>query len=162
DNPRTASMTDVALRSLRSRIPEMRAEAQILLRRIRLHGDVGTSGIQSAQKGRSRMPLGPGVYAELELRVPRIGWRGITDLLILSDDSCEIVDFKIGAPDEEHRFQLRVYALLWSRDSELNPTGRLVDKLTLSYSGGDVRIDPPTSADLDALENELVRRRCGA
>jgi hypothetical protein len=109
-----------------------------------------------------RCPLGPGSYPELELRVPRIGWHGIADLLILSPQSCEIMDFKTGAKHDAHRFQLQVYALLWSRDSELNPEGRLIDKLTISYDNTEVTVDPPTVLELDALEQKLVERRLGA
>jgi hypothetical protein len=55
-----------------------------------------------------------------------------------------------------------VYALFWSRDSELNPTARAVDRLTLSYPVGEVWIDPPTLTELDALERELLARRQAA
>ena len=162
NNPRAAPVLDVALRSLRAQIPEMRTEAQTLLGRIKLHGGAATSGEESAGKGRPRIPLGPGVYPELDIRAPLIGWRGTADLLMLSTGNCEIVDFKTGALDDAHRFQLRVYALLWSRDSELNPTSRTVDRLTLSYIAGEVSVDPPTAAELDALERELVDRRRAA
>jgi len=162
DNPRAAPMLEVTLRSLRSRIPQMRTEAQGLLGGVKLNGDTAASGAEVAARGHLRTRLGPGTYPEVDLRAPRIGWRGTADLLTLSDSGCEIVDFKTGAQDDVHQFQIRVYALLWSRDSELNPTGRAVDRLTLSYRGGEVRVDPPTSAELDALERELVDRRQAA
>jgi PD-(D/E)XK nuclease superfamily len=161
-NPRAAPLLEFAVRSLQSRIPKMRAEAQTFLGSVKFHGWPPTSGVESVRKPRSRIPLGPGTYTELELRAPRIGWHGVADLLMLSTDNCEIVDFKTGSPDESHRFQLRVYALLWSRDSELNPTHRPVDALTLSYQGHEVTVDPPTAAELDALESELVDRRQAA
>jgi hypothetical protein len=158
DNPRTAPTLGVALRSLRSRIPQMRTEAQILLGRIKLHRGTAASGVDIAAKDRPRTPLGPGTYPEIELRAPGIGWRGTADLLTVSESSCEIVDFKTGGQDDTHKFQVRVYALLWRRDSELNPTARAVDRLTLSYSTGEVRVDPPTPTELDALERELHDR----
>lgn len=162
DNPRAAPILEVALRSLRSRIPEMRAEAQSLLGRVKLHGGVAPLGAAISTKDSRRTPLGPGTYPELELHAPCIGWRGTADLLTISDSTCEIVDFKTGAPGEAHQFQVRVYALLWSRDSELNPTARAIDRLTLSYRAGDVRVDPPNPTDLDALERELLDRRQAA
>jgi hypothetical protein len=46
-----------------------------------------------------------------ELRAKSIGWKGKADLLVLADDACEITDFKTGAADEAHKFQVRVYAM---------------------------------------------------
>jgi hypothetical protein len=106
--------------------------------------------------------LGPGTYLELELRAPGIGWRGRADLVNVSNTNCEILDFKTGARDEKHLFQIRVYALLWSRDAELNPSSRPADKLTLAYEGANVHVDPPTLAELDSLEGELVDRQDAA
>jgi hypothetical protein len=161
-NPRAEPLLDTAFRTLKSRVPEMRIETQTLLRHITLHEASGTSGNEPARKNGARMPLGPGTYPELILRAPRIGWHGITDLLILSPSVCEIIDFKTGSMDDAHRFQLGVYALLWSRDSELNPTGRTVDRLTLQYQDREVSVDPPTTAQLDALERDLIGRRQAA
>ena len=161
-NPRAVPMLEVALRSLRSRIPDMRTEAQTFLGRINLQAGSTMLAAQPVGKDRPRTALGPGTYPELELRAPRIGWRGTVDLVTVSSGSCEIVDFKTGAPHDAHRFQLRVYALLWSRDAELNPSARPVDRLTLSYRGGELLVDPPTTAELDVLERQLVDRRQAA
>jgi len=98
----------------------------------------------------------------VEFRAKRIGWKGRADLLLLTESACEIVDFKTGAEAEEHTFQLQVYALLWSRDEELNPSGRLADKLTLAYNGCDVMVDAPTESQLQALEREVIARRTAA
>jgi hypothetical protein len=73
-----------------------------------------------------------------------------------------LTDFKTGAPDEAHDFQLQVYALLWSRDSELNPSGRRANQLTVVYSGGQRRIAVPTDIRLQELEREMVARRDAA
>jgi len=162
DNPRTAPMLEVALRSLRSRIPQIRTEVQSFLGRVSFHGSNAASAVRVASKDRRRTPLAPGTYPEIELRAPRIGWHGTADLLTVSESSCDIVDFKTGAQDDAHHFQVRVYALLWNRDSELNPTARAVDRLTLSYPDGQVRVDPPTTTELDALERELHDRHQAA
>jgi hypothetical protein len=158
DNPRAAPTLEVALRSLRSRIPQMRTEAQSLLGRVKLHRGTAAGGVEIVTRDRPRTPLGPGTYPEIELHATGIGWRGTADLLTVSESNCEIVDFKTGAQDNAHKFQVRVYAMLWSRDSELNPTARSVDRLTLCYPTGEVRVDPPTPAELDALERELHDR----
>jgi hypothetical protein len=85
-------------------------------------------------------------------------WRGFIDALILSDTSCEIVDYKTGVPKSEHEEQVRFYSLLWARDAQLNPTGRTVNRLTLSYSTTDVAVEPLTRSQLNVLEQETVSR----
>lgn len=83
---------------------------------------------------------------------------GVADLISLSQERCEMRDFKTGQERDEHAFQLRVYALLWWRDAELNPSARRADSLILSYSSGDVSVDAPGEAELQALERSLVDR----
>ena len=73
----------------------------------------------------SHGPMTAGAYSELEVRSEKIGWKGTLDLLVISPDECEITDFKTGLPREEHRFQIEVYALLWTLDKKRNPQGRL-------------------------------------
>jgi hypothetical protein len=68
------------------------------------------------------------------------------------------VDFKTGFRSNKHEFQMRVYALLWHKDKELNPTSRIANKLTLSYLDGDVDVPPPTHDNLTALELEIKQR----
>jgi hypothetical protein len=87
-----------------------------------------------------------------------MGWRGKIDVLSLSGTSCEIVEFKTGAPQNDHASQVRTYSVLWSRDVELNPAARPADKLTLSYRTGEVSVDPLGPLDLESLERELTER----
>jgi hypothetical protein len=77
-------------------------------------------------------------------------------LLSISEDDCAITDFKTGERSERHELQVRIYALLWARDNELNPSGRRATRLVLSYSQGehdvtgldDVREENALAADL--------------
>jgi hypothetical protein len=115
-------------------------------------------GSESRQRG----PLRSGAFPEIELRAERLGWKGKADLLALSDDFCEITDFKTGTREERHGLQMRVYALLWSRDHDLNPGRRLADRLVLGYTDGEVEVAAPTAEQLDDLEIELVNRRAAA
>jgi hypothetical protein len=116
------------------------------------------------EKRRSQGPgrLRLGTYPEIELHARNIGWKGKVDLLILSDDVCEISDFKTGAQGEGHRFQIQVYSLLWSRDEELNPDRRRANRLVLRYHGEDVEVAAPTPAQLEELERDIVVRRDAA
>lgn len=156
NNPRAMPLLEYASRLLRSQAPEFRVRAQVILCRVCLPGLPAAS----ANSGRSKLS-GPlmGAFPEIELCASRIGWKGKADLLVISDDACEITDFKTGAQDERHRFQIQVYALLWSRDEELNPRRRRVDRLVLRYGGEDVDIAAPTAAQLDDIERHIVARR---
>jgi hypothetical protein len=90
--------------------------------------------------------------------VKHIGWRGIADLLTVFETGCEIYDFKTGERSENHPFQLRVYALLWHRDSALNPGATLARRLVISYPDGDVEVAPLSEGELDVFEQVLIAR----
>ena len=156
NNPRAQSKLDHVGRSLRARVPDLRLRVQSLLSRLRLPQ---TTASQCQSLGpRTRGPLTLGVFSEIELHAREMGWKGKADLIVLTEDACEITDFKTGAPDEDHRFQIEVYALLWSRDSELNPSRKLASRLILGYTNGNVEVPGPTASELDALEHRLMVR----
>ena len=158
-SPRAQPVLEYATRSLRAQVPELRTRAQTMLCRRRLHP---TQGGYAAAISMNRAPLRMGAFPELTLRARHLGWKGKVDLLVLSEEGCEIIDFKTGAPGEHHEFQIRVYALLWSRDAELNPGRRSADRLVLSYGHGDVEVAPPSGDELDDLEGQLVARTAAA
>ena len=155
-SPRANRILEFAARSLRALVPDLRTRTQTMLCSLRLprYALPKTKGKASNQ----RAPLTLGVFPEIEFRVKQIGWKGKVDLLVLSPDTCEITDFKTGVANEKHHFQIQVYALLWSRDVDLNPDGRCADRLVLRYSNGDVDVPTPTARDLSALESEIVAR----
>ncbi|MFC1628532.1 PD-(D/E)XK nuclease family protein [Gemmatimonadota bacterium] len=157
DNPRARALCEYTARSLRARVPELRTRAQTLLCRVQLPQLEGSHSI--SHKSKHLGPLNSGVYSELQLHARSIGWKGKADLLTLSPEVCGITDFKTGKPHDRHRFQIQVYALLWSRDIEINPNGQRADRLVLAYSNGDVEVPAPTAIELDALENQIVARR---
>ena len=164
DNPRMLSMSTV-LETTRAQIPTLRQQVQLLMSRVQLplaairdtDRQINSTG-RGAYSAYARQPLHAGSYAELELHASGLGWIGKIDLLKLSTAECEIVDFKTGAPSPDHQFQILVYNLLWTRDADLNPTGRVADRLTLAYVDGDVAVRPTTGAELCALEEDLQRR----
>lgn len=156
-SPRAQRILEFAARSLRAKLSDLRTRAQTMLCRVRLP----RIPVRSAESNtpRARRPLTVGAFPELELRAEKIGWKGKVDLLVLSADGCEITDFKTGTPDEGHRFQMHVYALLWSRDAQLNPDRRRANRLVLAYAGGNIEFAAPTESELDNLEALLRSRR---
>lgn len=162
-NPRAAPTLEGSRRRLSARVPELRSRVQRLLSRLRPEPRAASPGGPSAHpEGESRHQLAHGTHAEIELRVPELSWHGIADLLTLSTTSCEIRDFKTGTPKQEHEIQLRTYALLWARDRDLNPSGRLADRLVLSYDERDVEAPAPRPNALRSLEDELRERTAAA
>lgn len=165
DNPRAGALMEHAQRTLRGQVPTLRARVQSMLSRIRLPKGAATPTAPSTSKSSGpppRLPLANGSYPEVEVRVKSIGWKGKIDLLVLGDDACEITDFKTGAADERHKFQVRAYALMWRLDDELNPSERLVDRLVLAYEAQDVDVAPPSASEIDDLSRELLARRQAA
>lgn len=161
NNPRALMVMEHAQRTLRGQVPTLRARVQSMLTRLRLPKGVTPASATSTPTlgAPKRIPLVNGTYPEVELRAKSIGWKGKADLLVLGDDVCEITDFKTGAADEAHKFQVRVYAVLWRLDDELNPSGRIVDRLALVYASQDIEVAPPTAQEIDDLDRELLARR---
>ena len=163
-NPRADPVFEEIHRRLTARVPELRSRVQRLLTRIR-PVERCTGGFEPAVNHpgvESRSQLLHGSYAEVEIRAIEMGWRGFADLLTLSKTECEIRDFKTGVPKQEHVSQVRTYALLWALDRELNPAGRLADRLILSYDKGDTEVPAPDKGEIRQLEDELRRRTAEA
>src|SRR5262249_2273869 len=139
ESPRTKHLQAFITTSLQARLPELRMRVQTLLSRARLpcFNVPNTGGHAPARHG-----LTSGAFAEIELHATEIGWKGKADLLVISPDGCEITDFKTGAPDTWHRFQMEVYGLLWCLDTDLNPETRPVKRLVLAYGDQDLDVPP--------------------
>jgi len=153
-NPRFTARSRHVIGELKKTAPTLRENLQILTSKLRL--EPAYFGIGGEQQ--ERQVLRDGSYAEIELRVPSMHWHGFVDILTLSESKCEIVDFKTGEPSPEHEEQIRIYSLLWARDSDLNPHGRIADTLTLSYSKGEVAVKPLSSSELITFEKALMLR----
>jgi hypothetical protein len=136
----------------------LRSRVQKLLSRIVFSPRSARASSSARQECQVRVPLTYGSHAEVRLNAPGLRWHGIADLLLLSPDTCEIRDFKTGAKKETHRLQLRIYALLWVRDTELNPENRSATKLIVSYDDGDLEIPAPATMELESLELEIRER----
>jgi len=159
-NPRAEPVLEMARATLQSHMPDIRSKVQILLGRLQTERSTTPrwGGNEAGGRIEPQSALQVGIHSEVEMSAEILAWRGKADILMLSESSCEIVDFKTGVRSERHEFQMRVYALLWLRDSTLNPTANPVDKLTLSYLDADLDVPAPTVSSLEALERELDER----
>lgn len=165
DNPRADSLMERARQTLRGQVPTLRSRVQSMLSRLRLPQSTPQECAETVRNSGGRMPRVPlsiGIHPEVAIHAKSIGWKGTVDLLILTEDACEIIDFKSGAVNEAHKFQVGTYAVIWSLDEELNPLGRVTSRLVLAYESQEVDIPPPSSSEIDALGRELVSRRQAA
>jgi hypothetical protein len=158
-NPRARHLLEHVGRSLRAQAPDLRGHVQSVLCRRHLPRRPNPGPISGA-KHRAR--LASGIYCELELRAAALRWKGKADLLALSDDVCEITDFKTGEPSDKHHFQIRTYAFLWSRDVDLNPDQRRASRLILAYPSGDNDVQSPDCEELVELGQQLASRGAAA
>jgi len=156
DNPRAVDRLAPLHTALRVKVPEIRQRVQAVIARTRFQPATETVGGESSAAGRG--PLSLGFHPEVELRAPELRLAGRADLVTVEEDACEITDYKTGSPDPHHADQLRLYALLWSRDADLNPQSSPVRRLIVSYPSHDVELDPPTPAELDILAAETTDR----
>ncbi|MEW6209474.1 MAG: PD-(D/E)XK nuclease family protein [Acidobacteriota bacterium] len=157
DNPRVGYSYRTLSNWLRDQSPAFRERVQILAGRLRVQPKTAADQTRKERSG-ERSPLRKGSYSEVELRAESIGWIGIADLITLSDNGCEIVDFKTGGPKPEHSFQLLVYSLLWYRDQELNPMRHSATKLTLYYPDGEVDVRTISDSEISDFESDLLKR----
>jgi hypothetical protein len=148
ENPRVGDRLGQLRTALRVKVPEIRQRVQAVIARTPFQSaGTGPTGGDAEQRG----ALTLGFHPEVELRAPELRLAGRADLLHLELDGCDITDYKTGAPDPHHADQLRRYALLWTRDLEINPTSLPVRHLILAYPSKDVAVEPPTATELDQL-----------
>jgi hypothetical protein len=75
---------------------------------------------------------------------------GILDFVVLEGDSAiTVVDFKTGAAKDSHRDQLRLYAMLWWRATDLRPTCIEVQYLNDSWE------EVVSNAKLEQVERSI-------
>lgn len=157
-NPRVEDQIPAIRSALLARVPDIRCRVQaVITRTIIIKTDPVVDNV-SDEAAHRRRPIGDGSHPEVELRAPDLRFAGHADLLTVHRGACGITDYKTGAADPHHADQLRTYALLWSRDHDLNPESIPVEQLVISYPTHDERLEPPTKAELDALANRLVDR----
>jgi hypothetical protein len=155
-NPRAADQLASIRERLLREVPAIRECLQATVSRTPLQPPSDDQPITGTQP--SRGPLARGSHPEVKLRAEGLRLIGRADLITLDDDGCVITDYKTGAPSEQHADQLRLYALLWSRDNAINPGGLPVRRLVVAYATHDEMFDPPSARDLETLAGTLSKR----
>ena len=147
-NPRAARMRDSLKRHLTEHVPSIRTAVQQLMRSI--------ERISPRQQGALPATYQPsrlreGTYPEQVVEDDALPFMGVIDLLEVTEDGAEIVDFKSGSPDNTHEEQLRCYSALWKHDRTRNPEGRPVTRLRIVYPSGSIDLS------LDGLDYDGTR-----
>jgi PD-(D/E)XK nuclease superfamily len=160
DNPRFRNFELALRKQIEARMPRMREALQeILADRQLLSAPVSVPSPSAApstkHQGRS---LSLGTHFEVDLRDKVLMWKGRVDMLNLSEEGCSIFDIKTGQPDDSHRLQLQIYALLWSADLDLNPDKTPITSLQIGYGAGVLAIDVPSQDESSALRADLLKR----
>ena len=158
-NPRMADQVAGLRSALKARIPAIRQRVQALVARATLvprepAGEAAADAVPASD----RASLSAGSHPEVTLHAPELRMAGRADLITVGAGSCSIVDYKTGAPDGHHADQLRLYALIWARDIELNPEAMPATSLTLSYATHDERVEPLEPHALELLAQQLTDR----
>ncbi|MDQ4215062.1 PD-(D/E)XK nuclease family protein [Microbacterium capsulatum] len=146
---------------LEARVADARAQVQTYLSRTKFVSGPRHS-TQAAEGGRSRafvrQELGAGSHPEVELVAERERLYGRVDLLMISDDRVDIIDYKTGGESDGHADQLQLYAWLWGADEKVNPRGLGVASLTAAYRDQDVSIDVPNADQMAVLSLEFATK----
>jgi CRISPR/Cas system-associated exonuclease Cas4 (RecB family) len=158
-NPRVKYKLKELEDGLKTRLPQLREQLQIMVSNLDFDGKgrniVSTNNNRSAT---GRQKLQNGFYAEVSLIAEELNWYGKADYLKLSDDGCEITDFKTGARKPEHELQLHVYNMLWAYDKSRNPNSIPVSRLVLAYQDGEKQIEPLSSVELKTFTEDILLR----
>lgn len=158
DNPRAEPIKDRLQFAIERSRPTLRQLIQGVLQRIFGISYVIEGETSRASQITGRQPVTSGFHTEVKLAPKSLPWAGWADAVKVSEDSCEIVDYKSGVVDPSHAEQVRIYALLWARDTEINPDHRLATHLTIVYPENVRSIPPPDEEGLDQLETQLQDR----
>lgn len=147
-NPRATRMRDYLKRRLTEQVPSMRTAVQQLMRSIeRISPREQRRSPETHQPSRLR----PGTYSEQVVADDALRFIGVVDLLEVTEEGAEIIDFKSGSPDISHEEQLRCYLTLWKHDVIRNPEGRPATRLRIVYPSNSIDLD------LDGFDYESAR-----
>jgi hypothetical protein len=159
-NPRFTEFEITLRKQIEARMPRMREALQEILADRQLLASPGSvAGASLPRQGDpQRRSLLPGTHFEVDLRDAVLMWKGRADMLTLSEEGCSISDIKTGQPDDSHRLQLQIYALLWNSDSDLNHHQTPVISLQIGYGAGVLAVEVLTQDESSALRADLIKR----
>jgi hypothetical protein len=133
-NPRNSPVNESTRLYLMTKIPEMRIKLQKAINHITpLYTRANADFDLSYSSNQHKTELKVGTYSELLVEAQDLHWRGVLDMLVLTEAFCEIREYKTGVYQQNHETQLQIYALLWLKDQKRNPSARPADRLTLVY-----------------------------
>lgn len=162
-NPRFAQVGPAIERALKQHVPQMREMLQQILAIHSWHS--ASESVKSNSKDGAyprpqgfRFPLSVGTHFEVTLKHKQMMWTGRLDVVAVADEGCTISDLKTSSPASDHQEQMRVYAMLWDGDDELNPRRTPVATLELIYGSGHVLVRVPVALELDQLKRDLTTR----
>lgn len=158
-NPRISTDRRAQItRQLTDWVPHAREQIQNYLNRTELHPSTGTGRGAPPSDPAVRHSARSGDHPEKELVAESLRLQGRIDLLSVDADGVKITDFKTGGEDPAHQDQLKLYALLWSEDSLVNPEGLAVTALVAAYPSHDVAYAAPTKDQVVRLRAEVQGR----
>lgn len=161
-NPRISrERRDQVNRMLGEWVPEAREQIQTYLNRMELRPRASGApafGLAPPGQPAKRFPAREGDHPERELIADALRLKGRVDLLSIDADGATITDFKTGVEDPAHHDQLRLYALLWDEDDEVNPDSLPTKALVAAYPSRDISVATPNAAELVDLRAAVVSR----
>jgi hypothetical protein len=161
-NPRVSSDRLERIRDeLVRRAPEAADQVKAFFGRGALPAAKGSSthhATESAPGPKRRYPAGLGAHAELEVTADELRLTGRIDLLCIDEADVTGTDFKTGAEDAGHDDQVRLYALLWDLDRQINPDRRPATQLVVAYPFLERVVEAPDAAQLRVLETTTAKR----
>jgi hypothetical protein len=157
ENPRAENVLASIVESATHQVGQMREQLQLQLQRLDIES-IRANNVPSTSYRPQRHSLPPGVYPEVELIAEELHWKGRADLLNLTSDTCDLTDFKTGAPRDEDKEQIQIYSLLWEKDRKLNPERRPTTSLCISYGGLRLDVAILKDAERNQLSNLLMAR----
>lgn len=143
-NPRVVPQLNHLGMRLRRRIPEVRVIVQKLIARTLIaKSDMAVDTGSGTETSHSRGRITRGYHPEVTLIADAERLTGRVDLVIVRDNSVDLLEFKSGRPSDRHHWQLTLYGLLWMNDNVANPYRLPVRMLKAMYPDGDRSVAVP-------------------
>lgn len=151
-------------KSINKEILELRSIVQQLLSKIVKQDSFETEVSEGHQVSKMHFALdearngalATGTYAEFYLENQTLKFKGIADLMIVSDSSYEIIELKTGQPEVSHVFQVQCYLALWGNSPRRNQTKNLQGWVI--YAHGTKERVSDSESELNETIEKLQRR----